>query len=53
MAKKQIEGRKWQLEGKVWLIPYSLSSLERLWEMLQVCTGRLDIAPDLLESVLI
>ncbi len=26
-AIKQIEGRKWQPEGKVWLIPYSLSSL--------------------------
>ncbi|WP_339279451.1 hypothetical protein NYE40_05215 [Paenibacillus sp. FSL W8-1187] len=49
-AIKGVAGRKWMPEDKAWLIPYTISSLEQLWETLQGRIRRLDIAPDLLEE---
>ncbi|QJC50902.1 tyrosine-type recombinase/integrase [Paenibacillus albicereus] len=49
-AIKKVAGRKWVPEDKAWLIPYTISSLEQLWEALQGRIRRLDIAPDLLEE---
>ena len=31
---KNIPGRKWEIEGKFWLVPYVKDSLKRLWHII-------------------